>query len=275
MQISFTRDLVVRMRGADCLLFQVITPSLPSRNGSSSRELCARKASPDVVFVAEKMSLPFWMRFSQTVLIRSSLAGHTSPRTSPWSASNIPATPDQSKPLSNSSRRLEWLVQIVERFTITCLGHSSVIWRYFSLADAPKMLSQEQMEPFVQKVSIRVPAPTEIIMVSKDRATLVFSQWKDRINSRSAWHTPFALSISLGATLLTASFTDQTWMKAGTIKGIFATVLLLSLAWLIHEFWEAYRNRGLSAERFIEELASGSQRIETTSTEKSTAGESI
>jgi hypothetical protein len=64
-------------------------------------------------------------------------------------------------------------------------------------------------------------------------------------------------------------------MKAGTIKGIFATVLLLSLAWLIHEFLEAYRNRGLSAERFIEELASGSQRIETTSTEKSTAGESI
>jgi hypothetical protein len=123
----------------------------------------------------------------------------------------------------------------------------------------PKLLSPEQMEAFVQKVSIRTPGVQELIMVSKDRANLVFSQWQNRISSRLAWQAPFALAASFAATLLTATFTDQPWIKAGTIKGMFVTVFLLACGWLVYEVIKLCRTPKLSAERFIEELSSGTQ----------------
>jgi hypothetical protein len=111
----------------------------------------------------------------------------------------------------------------------------------------PKLLSSpEARAAFIAQVAIRTPGVQEIIMVSRDRAALVFAGWQDRIEGKSKWHTPLALVVTLGVSLLTASFTDLPFAKAGTIKGTFITSLIVSVL----------------PEQFIEELAAGSQPAE-------------
>lgn len=89
--------------------------------------------------------------------------------------------------------------------------------------DSDELLSGERLEEFVRKVSIRTPGVQEYIAVSKDRAMLVFTRWKDRIRSRDAWQAPAALVVSFTASLTTASFSDFSWIRSGTIKEVFVT----------------------------------------------------
>jgi hypothetical protein len=126
------------------------------------------------------------------------------------------------------------------------------------MADSPKLLTPEEMEAFVQKVSVRTPGVQELVMVSKDRATLVFSQWQGKIRSRSAWQAPFALALSLIATLTTAKFQDTSWIKGETLKGMFVTFTVLSCGWFLYEMYRLISTRNMTAEQFIEELAAGS-----------------
>lgn len=102
-------------------------------------------------------------------------------------------------------------------------------------------------------------------MVSRDRAMYVFLEWERRIKSRSAWQVPLAFAVSLFATLLTASFTDFSLIKGSTIKGMFLTFGLLSLAWLAFELWRLCTIRNVSPEKFMEDLAAGTQQAETDS----------
>jgi hypothetical protein len=99
-------------------------------------------------------------------------------------------------------------------------------------------------------------------MVSRDRAMYVFSESERRIKSRSVWQVPLALAVSLFATLLTASFTDSPWINGSTIKGMFLTFGLLSLGWLAFELWRLFTIRNVSPEKFIEDLAAGTEQAE-------------
>lgn len=232
-QASFTRVQVLPARGVDCLLFQAVRPFSPSLKNSRLRQSLSVRERFDLALVAATKSSPFSIQFSQTARVHYWL-----------------------RHPSSGSLRLVWLARTAVRFTTICLERWFP-WSNSSVADSPKLLSPEQMEAFVQKVSIRTPGVQELIMVSKDRATLVFSQWQDRIRSRSAWEAPLALAVSLAVTLLTATFTDQPWIKAGTIKGMFGTVFLLACVWLVYEVIKVCRAPKLSAERFIEELSTG------------------
>ena len=97
-------------------------------------------------------------------------------------------------------------------------------------------------------------------MVHQDRAARVFSEWKDRIRNRSAWQTPLGICLTLSVTLATTSFTDFSLIRGGTIKGIFIACFLVAIAWLIYEFVQLCRTRGTSAEKFIEDLAAGTEK---------------
>ena len=246
MQASLIRDQIVCARGVDWIFFQVVHASSPSYKRCELKRLLCRKEHCDLALVAITKSSPFWTLFSQTVPVRWWL-GHQ--------ASGFP--------------RLEWLARTAERFTTTYLGRWSHHWSNSFMAMAqpplppagehPRILSPELTDEFVQRVSLRTPGPQEIIMVSKDRATLVFSQWESRIRSRSAWHVPFAIAVSVGATLATATFTDLKWCKAGPLQGIFATILIFACGWLVRELYRLCTTRNVSPERFIEELAAGTQ----------------
>lgn len=127
----------------------------------------------------------------------------------------------------------------------------------------PKLRSSpEARNAFLSKVPLRAPGVREIIMVSRDRAALVFTRWQDRIKGRSGWHTPLALTVTLGVTLSTASFTDLWFAKAGTIKGTFIVLLVGSFVWLVREVWRGATMPSASADQFIEELAAGTEKAD-------------
>jgi hypothetical protein len=234
MQASLTRNQVVRGRGVDCLLFQVVRRSSRKYSDLPLRPLSAPKMRCDLVLAAVIPSSPFSILCSQTVRVRFSPVHQYS-----------------------GFLRLEWLARIAEHSTITCWGRLCP-WRNSFMADSPKFLTSEEMETFAQKVSIRTPGVQELVMVSKDRATLVFSQWQGKIKSRSAWQTPFALALSLIATLVTSTFQDSSWIKGGTLKGIFWTFAALACAWFFYEMYRLISTRNMTAEQFIEDLAAGS-----------------
>jgi hypothetical protein len=241
MQACASRDQIVTVRGLDCLSFQVVHPSLRKSNGFKSRALFSKKEHSDLVLVAITKSLPFWIQSSQTAQAHFSLRHQC-----------------------NGFLRLEWLARIVAHFTITFWEPLFPPWSNSSVADTdPKLLSSpEARAAFIAQVAIRTPGVQEIIMVSRDRAALVFAGWQDRIEGKSKWHTPLALVVTLGVSLLTASFTDLPFAKAGTIKGTFITSLIVSVLWLLREGLRAIQMPSASPEQFIEELAAGSQPAE-------------
>lgn len=100
-------------------------------------------------------------------------------------------------------------------------------------------------------------------MVSEDRACVVFSQWEEKIKSKSAWIAPLGICITLGATLATSSFTDHPWAKGEMIKGAFYTALVLCFGWLCRSGWKGWRNRRMaSVDDFIEHLRKGTKRTD-------------
>jgi hypothetical protein len=133
-------------------------------------------------------------------------------------------------------------------------------------ADPAKILQAQALQEFVGKVSLNSPELQEYVMVNQDRARFVFSQWRDRIRSKSAWHTPLGIVIALVTTMCTSSFQDQSWIKSGTLKGFFLLALVGAVVWLCASFWKAVFSPSAQPEEFIASLLEGTKRTEYEST---------
>lgn len=247
MQANLTRQQVIHFRGGDCLIFLVGRPF--SQKDRKIRLLMPWIARPhcNLALVAVASSSLFSILFSQTI--------------------RVPLSPQLP---TNPSRPSPSLVRIVARCTTTFWGHS-FCWRNSSMADerprpdqqaTGRLLSLEQMQIFTGSVCIHLPMSQEYLVVHKDRAARVFTDWRERIRGKSAWQTPLGICLSLAVTLASASFKDFSWISAGTLRGAFLTACLLSGVWFAIEVVRAIRTPGASAEQFIECLAEGTKKTD-------------
>jgi hypothetical protein len=148
-------------------------------------------------------------------------------------------------------------VKTAVRYTTTFLEHWFHPWRG-SFVDNDKILSPEATREFINKVEISVDLPDQrYIVISKDRASLVFSNWQDRIKNRSAWHTPLAISLSLLPTLVVANFPDTVWCAGKTAKGILAAFFMGAVIWMLRDLIRLCRTKNVTPEKFIEVLSAG------------------
>ena len=125
-------------------------------------------------------------------------------------------------------------------------------------SESPKLVPFSEL---LSKIAVSSEDTREYIMVSEDRASTVFHEWKDRIRSKSAWHTPLALVVTIAATLATTTFKDQSWIKGATLKGAFITALVVCFFWLAREIHKAYVSPSASASNFIADLKKGTKKF--------------
>jgi hypothetical protein len=237
MQGQFTPQQIITFRGGDCLLFRVVHPfSQKHRETRLQSSLRANRHS-DLVLDAVIPSSVFSILFSQTIPDRCSQAPH-SKHSQPW----------------------PWSARIVALCTTTFLD-CSCPWRTF-VDDKSTILTSQQVQELTGKIELRLPVNQEYIMANKDRVSLVFLQWRDRIKTKSAWQTPLALFISMALTFATSSFRDFSWISAGTLKGAFLFGLVGSGAWLIAETVRLIKSPSDSPEDFIKCLAEGTKKLD-------------
>lgn len=237
MQGQFTQVQRIDFRGADWLIFGLAPQSSRKRKRRGLLGSLQRERHCDLVLAAAIPHSVFSILFSQTVQVQPS-QGPT------------PLTSQQS-PLSAPT---------AEQSITTSLDFWSH-WRNSTLGEDSAKIYIE-LSDLRGKASVNTPSSQEIIVISEDRASTVFHEWKDRIRSKSGWHTPLALGLTIISTLATASFEDHTWIKGGTLKGVFITTLVACLVWLAREIYRAAKSPSASASNFIADIKKGTKKTE-------------
>jgi len=125
-----------------------------------------------------------------------------------------------------------------------------------------RVLPAGELQNFLGKVSLHCPENQEVIVVTQDKAKLVFTEWGTRIHNKTGWHTPLGIVATLALTMCTSSFQDQTWIKSGTLKGFALLALILALVWLLRSVWTAYKSPSAIPEKFIASLLEGTRKTE-------------
>lgn len=94
-----------------------------------------------------------------------------------------------------------------------------------------------------------------VILVSEDRLKLNLINHKKHYRSKSAWQTPFGLSLSTLATLITAKFESGLGIAAATWNALFWITFFGFTFWMVWELISLFKNwnKG-SDEEFIENL---------------------
>jgi hypothetical protein len=235
MQGQLTQQQIIESRGEDWLLLAEVHPFLRKTKKRGLLRSLREERRLALVLVAVMQASPFLIQFSETI-----------------QAQRIQAWPHNSSPQSRSS------VPIAEQ-SITICWEYSFHWGNSILANETKYVP---LDGLTGKISINTPENQELIVISEDRASTIFHEWKDRIENKSAWHTPFALVLSLLLTIVTDSFRDFSWVKATTLKGMAMTLLLGCCVWLTRDIVRAIRSPSASVESFVTHLKKGTKRTE-------------
>lgn len=105
----------------------------------------------------------------------------------------------------------------------------------------------------------------DILMITQDRARLVLTNWKSRMERRWLWVTPITLFVSLLAVLSTSKFQPVFGIQAEDLRGFFVGLTALSGMWGLAEVVICVRNRGTTIETIVAQMDEGGrvQRFES------------
>lgn len=96
----------------------------------------------------------------------------------------------------------------------------------------------------------------EVVEITVDKIKLILSAYLSKVRQAQEWGTALGISLTILATLLTASFKDFIGIKSDVWNALFILVMLLCIYWLIKSLYTLFRLKSFLD--LIEEIKSGS-----------------
>lgn len=106
----------------------------------------------------------------------------------------------------------------------------------------------------VPKHEVLTVANQNVFPVFEERALNVATKYMTKLKDTTSWTTPAGVLLTVVLAFCTADFKDAFGATKDTWRAVMLIVGFFSLIWLIKSIVKAVSNRGLTPERFVEDL---------------------
>ncbi|MGW3916239.1 hypothetical protein ACWEBX_32690 [Streptomyces sp. NPDC005070] len=134
----------------------------------------------------------------------------------------------------------------------------------------PVITPQAGVQVSVPTTHVYMNTQQEVIIVTKDKASLCLHDALGNMRKKDAWVAPFGVLVSIGFSLLTSDFKKVLGVSADAWKAVFIISGVISLFFLIKALWGM--RKSVSVEDVVRRLSESPATVSTTSTPGSGPG---
>lgn len=135
------------------------------------------------------------------------------------------------------------------------LFNSAMTKQKYKIAMSEPKINLNLSNEIISGTEVLTNVKQQIIVVPKDKATLILKEYGEQQRGKVDWVSPIALVITILTTLFTADFKDTfCGFEKGFLQAFFIFALIGSLYWCFRNIYVAATQRCKSVDIVVEEL---------------------